>query len=470
MKKTITILSLVAVLTVIFVALSFGQKDGESTNQHADLFTEPFATPQDVTKACLECHEDAADDFMKTRHWNWEGDEFVQDGKKVKLGKKTLINNFCIAVTSNEPRCTSCHPGYGWKDDTFDFTKKENVDCLVCHDQTKTYKKTPTAAGMPDPSVDLLKVAQNVGKPTAYNCGQCHFNGGGGEAVKHGDLDPTLLKRDKSVDVHMGGKGFECVECHKTTNHKIAGASHGSMASGTNHISCENCHDGSKEKIHKSNVLNKHSESIACETCHIPTIGKNMATKTYWDWSTAGLKEDAKDAEGRYIYSKLKGDFKWEMNVVPHYAWYNGKDHYYLAGDKIDPTKVVELNELKGDITDKTAKITPFKKMLAKQPYDKVNNYIIIPKLFGPDGFWKTFNWVTASELGMKKANLPFSGEVGFVETAMYWTQNHAVSPKEDALKCKDCHSGSDRMNWEELGYKGDPMKKGGRVKNKLVK
>ncbi len=460
------VLRIVAFFAFLFL-VSLTLKDSEK-HDHSDYFSDAFATPQDVTKACIECHEEQAEDFMKTRHWKWEGDEFEVEGKgKMKLGKKNIINNFCIAVPSNEPRCTSCHPGYGWKDNSFDFNNKENVDCLVCHDQTGTYTKTPTAAGMPDPKVDLLAVAKSVGKSTTQNCGKCHFNGGGGEAVKHGDLDPSLLKRDKNVDVHMGGLGFQCTDCHKTEHHKITGASHGSMAQNTNHISCEDCH--STAKLHKNSVLNKHTESIACETCHVPLIGRNMSTKTYWDWSTAGQKEDEKDANGTYTYSKMKGDFKWETNVVPEYRWYNGSAQYYNIGDKVDTSKVVELNKINGSISDRHSKITPFKKMMGKQPYDSKNNYLIVPKLFGENGYWKIYDWKKASEIGMQTVGLDFSGEVGFIETSMLWTQNHAVAPKNLSLKCNDCHTKGTRLNWEALGYQGDPMKKGGRAKNKLI-
>jgi mono/diheme cytochrome c family protein len=38
---------------------------------------------------------------------------------------------------------------------------------------------------------DLTQIAQHVGKPGRANCGACHFSGGGGDAVKHGDLDSS---------------------------------------------------------------------------------------------------------------------------------------------------------------------------------------------------------------------------------------------------------------------------------------
>lgn len=42
---------------------------------HAAFFNTKFASPQDVTRRCLECHPKAAADFMKTAHWQWLGPE-----------------------------------------------------------------------------------------------------------------------------------------------------------------------------------------------------------------------------------------------------------------------------------------------------------------------------------------------------------------------------------------------------------
>lgn len=38
---------------------------------HASLMSTPFETGQEVTQACLVCHQDAAHDFMQTSHWTW---------------------------------------------------------------------------------------------------------------------------------------------------------------------------------------------------------------------------------------------------------------------------------------------------------------------------------------------------------------------------------------------------------------
>jgi len=41
----------------------------------------------------------------------------------------------------------------------------------------------------------------------------------------------------------------------------------------------------------------------------------------------------------------------------------------------------------------------------------------------------------------MKLVNLPYSGHYGFVETEMYWPVNHMVSPKEQTVRCAECHT-----------------------------
>jgi hypothetical protein len=246
---------------------------------HAEFITGPFKSGPEVTKKCIECHENEAKSFMKSVHWNW-GRKQVANGKTIEFGKTNAVNNYCIALPSNWPRCTSCHAGYGWKDGTFDFTKAENVDCLVCHDTTGTYKKFTAGAGHPvyagekkefpkgkvwEP-VDLVKVAQSVGKPSRTACGSCHFYGGGGDRVKHGDLDSSLENPTPEIDIHMGGKSkMTCESCHKGGDHTIKGeAASVSVGSGAHIMGCADCH---KAGVHKNAMLNKHASKVrSCTT------------------------------------------------------------------------------------------------------------------------------------------------------------------------------------------------------------
>lgn len=431
---------------------------------HARFFTQPFKRPQDVTKSCLQCHPQAAKDLMKTVHWKWEGDPVKIPGHKdpMKIGKKNLINNFCLGITGNWSSCTSCHAGYGWENDSFDFTKEENVDCLICHDWSGTYAKGPS--GFPREGVDLLAVAQKVGYPRRDNCGICHIYGGGGMGVKHGDLDNTLVNPSENLDIHMGKFNFLCVDCHKTTNHNIKGKAYSVSINHENGILCTDCHDAVP---HRDSRINTHLSSVACQTCHIPLVAKKAPTKTDWDWSKAG---DASRSDDPHTYLKIKGEFIYKKNLRPEYAWFNLNSERYILGDKIDPSKVVYINKPIGDITDPTALIWPFKIHRAKQPYDMVNNYLLVPNLSGQGGFWHDFDWEKALQQGGKNTGMNFSGKYGFADTEMHWPLSHMVAPSTQALKCNDCHGDHSIMNWKELGYDGDPERYGGRITNTKIK
>ncbi|QYJ90522.1 tetrathionate reductase family octaheme c-type cytochrome [Shewanella rhizosphaerae] len=453
-------------LTAMFAAGIFGlaSLNAIAENPHKEAIQGPFTQGSQVTEQCIECHEDHAKDFMKSSHWTWELEQKLP-GRTVKRGKKNAINNFCTSIAGNEPRCTSCHAGYGWKDNNFDFSDMTKVDCLVCHDTTGTYVKDPAGAGEALAKVNLERVAQNVGMPVRDNCGSCHFYGGGGDAVKHGDLDSSMAYPDKATDVHMDSDGndFQCQTCHTTQQHQITGNAMGVSPGGENDIGCENCHDSAP---HANKRLNTHTASVACQTCHIPFFARNEPTKMSWDWSTAGSdQEETVDEYGKHTFMKKKGSFVWGKMVKPEYAWYNGKADAYMVGDKMDPSKVTKLTSPLGDITDKTAKIYPFKVHRGKQIYDKKQNIFVTAKVYGKGGYWKEFDWDKAAKLGMEanqalaQQGIKYSGEHGFAETEMWWRINHMVSPKDQALKCNDCHNKGTRLDWQALGYEGDPMK-----------
>ena len=427
--------------------------------------------------SCTVCHTEAASQVMHTTHWTWEHTE--ASGRK--LGKNNVINNYCVALPSNEPRCTSCHIGVGYKDKTFDFTDATKVDCLVCHDTTGTYKKFPTAAGapwtgpgtnvfggVPYPPVNLTFVAQNIGKTSRNTCGACHFFGGGGDAVKHGDLDSSLRNPNRELDVHMGvdGGNFACAVCHKPAEgtHEIPGTYYSKDHADSQ--SCENCHTPTPHKNGaQAAQLNLHTDRVGCQTCHIPEFARGRTTTMTWDWSTAGVKNTnganmtIRDANGDPIYDTQKGTFTWAKNVRPDYVWFNGTVDYTLVDDVIDPSKRVSMNRLHGDITDPKARILPVKRFTGRQPYDPVRNVVAIPNLFANDAadvnaYWKLFNWTNALASGMAYVDRPYSGEVGFIDTEWFWIENHMVAPKEKALSCAQCHTETGgRLEFAALGY-----------------
>lgn len=466
MKKiilTLTFLGLIVISFIIVVRSStynppqtdelrekFADKDySKADHSKFAILNKKFESPQKVTEACISCHTDRHKEVMNSSHWNWERPEYIEGKGIVYLGKKNAVNNFCIGTQSNEQACAKCHIGFGMNESGFSFTDSTNIDCMVCHDNSGTYVKANNLGGYPDPALNLNEIAQHIGKPTRDNCGVCHFFGGGGNNVKHGDLDMEMFQPNKELDVHMAieGANLVCVDCHTTEQHQISGKVYSLASMNINRNTCEQCHT---KRPHENEIINEHTIKVACQTCHIPTYAKASSTKMYWDWSTAGKLKDGEpyseeDSLGNHTYLSIKGSFKWGNDLEPDYIWFNGSADHYLLGDKIeDTTKALVLNQLYGSYKDRIAKIIPVKIHKAKQIFDPVNMYLIQPHLFGPNegegAFWKDFNWQTASEAGMKNIGLPYSGKYSFIETEMYWPINHQVSPKEESLQCTDCH------------------------------
>ena len=452
-----------------------------STADHSKFkeLSGPFATGPDVTRACLKCHTEASKQLHKTKHWTWS---VVNPQNGEQLGKKNVINNFCGSVVSNEERCTSCHIGYGWKDGNFDFTSEENVDCLVCHDTTAEYRKFPAGAGHPvyEPTewpagsgrmiqpADLAKIAQKVGPTSRRNCGTCHFLGGGGNAVKHGDLDLSLVNPGKYLDVHMSPDrlNFSCSKCHGGDAHAVQGSRYTPKAKDTSGIdipgrtdgsraSCESCHGMEPHPATANVKLNDHTDRIACVTCHVPRFARGgYDTKMWWDWSTAGrLDEKGKpikihDEKGREIYSGMKGDFGWGQHVIPEYRWFDGTVDYTLFGDEVDGSEVVPINKYGGSPDDPDSRIWPFKVMRGKQAIDKGLKTLAVVHTWGADdsAYWRNYDWDKAVAAGMEAVGATYSGELDFVETEMAWPITHMVAPKDDAVTCEECHSRNGRM------------------------
>lgn len=457
------------------------KKKDKSTADHSKFreLKRNFRNGPQVTSACLECHTEAAKQVHGTKHWSWE---YLNPVTKQKLGKKHVINNFCTSVKSNQAFCSACHVGYGWKDDSFDFKKETNVDCLVCHDTTGTYKKLPGLAGHPNykrmewpphsgkyrDAVNLKKIAQNVGKTSRKTCGGCHFYGGGGNGVKHGDLDSSLTNPPKHLDIHMDkdGLNFSCGKCHLSDAHEVSGSRYAPTAADDNGFlirgsggkrnptTCQACH-GNEPHTSAEPKLNEHTDRIACQTCHIPAFARGpLHTKMSWDWSTAGKLDKKgkririKGAEGRDLYDSKKGHFTYERYVVPQYTWFNGEVKYTLFGDKVDGSKKVKLNEFMGSADDPRSRIWPVKVFTGKQPYDVGNQTLAVFHTAGKDkaAFWGNYDWNKALEVGMAATGTPFSGKYDFVETESVWPITHMVAPKEDALTCGQCHKKNGRL------------------------
>ncbi len=402
----------------------------------------PFTSGYQVTAACVGCHPQQAQDVMGTIHWKWAGPtpELVSAADLTTIlnpgtiGKQTLVNDFCVAVPSNEKRCDQCHVGYGGdpdpakpqksarayaKYDPADATSDSSIplanriDCLVCHsDPTAGYAKDPKSFGNPVSTLNLATAAQDIRMPTRTNCGACHFYAGGGDNVKL--MGSSLKNPTAALDVHMG-RGLDCASCHASPGHLFKGAGVHVPANFAR-AACTDCHGPTP---HQGKVavngaqLDAHAAHIACQTCHIPAFSRGQFGKMDWDWSTAGnntlgaagvvttkvddLGQPSATGTAVTTYDFIKGSFRWMRNVKPAYAWSNGRSTHALVSDKgdlgalgVDGTDAnrIVLGMPVGSRAD--GKIAPFKLFRGRQAVyvDGANGFVIVPNVFGPGSLW----------------------------------------------------------------------------------
>ncbi len=510
----------------------------------------PFATGYAVTAQCVSCHQKQAADFMATVHWTWKGPTpqlfSITNPSQAKnpgtVGKGTLINNFCVATASNDKRCDQCHAGYGGDPDlakpqksargylVFDAADAgadssiplaNRVDCLVCHsDPTAGYTKDPKNFGNPAATSNLALSAQMIIKPTRTNCGACHFFAGGGDNVKL--MGSSLKNPSASIDVHMG-RGMDCADCHAQTGHRFKGAAvHVPVNNGR--VQCTDCHGTSPHtgKVQSTGEqLDTHTAKMACQTCHIPRFSRGQFGKTNWDWSTVGNNSlgvagvvtskvndlGVTDAAGTPVttYDYIKGNFVWQRNIVPAYAWSNGTSVHMTTTDKLDLTMLglgpddasrINLGSPLGARTDPMSKIAPYKLMRGRQGVyiDGPDSFVLAQNVFGPNSLWGvlqapgyTFTsqaamdtlWGSVFSRGAAAAGQVATGTTlakfdpgtgrgwDWRNTKLYLDLNHEVAPKNLALgasgACTDCHSATPKLPLCEL-YAGATPKPWGVV------
>lgn len=475
--------SILSMLFSFAVLCLHGSLDAFASTDHTSLIKGPFKNGEQVTKVCLQCHEKQAKDFIKTSHWTWKGTpNHLQniESKGELLGKANMLNAVCTSIEGGKDgivheQCSKCHAGYGWTRTTFDFTDMGKIDCLVCHAKKGNYARsvggTVDMKAVEKGSMNLELAAQSVGVPGRNNCGSCHYYGGGEDSVKVPGIESTLEKKDRKLDVHMGtkksgGGDMPCQSCHVTKDHRIAGAS-SMTAHYDSRVNCEDCHRGTKAPHQKSKnglIIDRHAARVACQTCHIPYFARSQATRMEWYWSDAGKDLKSEEQFDKETYVKKMGRFRWGKNEKPVYVWYNGKIEHYMKGQEIkDPSKPVVITKPVGSITDKTAKIYPYKLFIGDLPMDSTYKYLNIFQHY--KSFWVDYNWEKALTGGAEGAGLPYSGKYQFVKTVSYFGVSHEVAPKEDSLQCGECHAKGGRLDWNALGYKDDPMSGGKAIK-----
>jgi hypothetical protein len=321
-------------------------------------------------------------------------------------------------------KCSNCH--------VFDATWDPNDDDAVANCNTSSCHKEGTTPGADDDEV------------TVAGCMYCHTK----DKAKRG-VAFTIEN-----DVHIAA-GFLCQDCHWKVDD---GVSDHQFLKGTamdtteqtmmGLMSCTSaCHyENGEEPGHSSQphdgtdrgiALNDHTAKVACETCHTGLRPNKALARRQWNVFTSDVKPVPLTT--------------WrEPGWLPEHKWYDNTGPG-ASGDNHLP--ILGYTERRGA---DDAKIYPFNAVtvdwFVRTKQSDYDDIIIVPDVFKADENGDGTVTVDEMRLSYRHATLKTAD--------MNFSISHSVLPANEAFVCKDCHSRLGWvLNWEQLGYPGDPTK-----------
>lgn len=240
----------------------------------------------------------------------------------------------CHIVGQYGPISGAMMPGYTATDAEFDAT-----DCLVCHAaeyDMNARQVVQDSNGKTRWNQDRrLIAAMSVGSPTADTCLRCHQHNLGGDTYYP---NPALaaMGTDRPRLAHPGAKrgtpfgadwdvhaaaGMQCLDCHVSRGHRIARGGRGVDLVANDlpdvEVGCENCHGNEPHTAGpRKTVYNRHTEKVACETCHIAELHPDNLV--FRDWSRPVFNQE------HGIYTPYNGPFSGQPGEGLKYKWFNG--------------------------------------------------------------------------------------------------------------------------------------------------
>jgi hypothetical protein len=168
------------------------------------------------------------------------------------------------------------------------------------------------------------------------------------------------------------------------------------------------------------------------------------------DWSTPLYHQDA---------NKYSATIEFGSNVVPEYAWWNGRTRHQQLHEKVTFEKdgTVAVMHPMGGRKDDDARIYPFKLHRGRLPLLVEERYLVpiaVEEFFADGDLEKAVQEGGHATYGLEDF------EYEWVDVKRYMGLYHGVVPAADALQCTDCHDENGRFDWQALGYKEDPVLK----------
>jgi hypothetical protein len=343
----------------------------------------------------------------------------------------------CHIVGQYGPISGAMMPGYRATDAEFAAT-----DCLVCHAAEYDMNMREVVRdenGKTRWNHDRRFIAaMSVGRPSADTCLRCHQHNLGGDTYYP---NPALaaMGRDKPRLAHPGAKrgtpfgadwdvhaaaGLQCLDCHESRGHRIARGTRGVDLVANDlpdvEVSCEKCH-GAKphDGVKRAAVYNRHTETIACETCHIRELHNDNLV--FRDWSQPVFNEE------HGIYTPYNGPFSGQPGEGLKYKWFNGLGTFMAnaLGDHPD-----------GEGRYKALATTPNEHWAGVESFDYAADYEETFRPIARQGTSKIWPFKRFQSIMYEDLNNqgPYGGMILPVDYAVYYQTGDAVAAVQTAV------------------------------------
>lgn len=402
----------------------------------------PFTT-------CLDCHEKTAHDVAQSVHYRFRGSRDGRGEGGVLAGYSPYAGGSAAVNWLREVKrgdgsvahagCALCHPGRGaLPGKKPSMSDGGSVDCFICHGEGYRREVVRKGDGVlsidPVAAQDFRLMASRMGKPSPSQCQRCHGDTGYGN--RREGMNPT-----EGSDVHFA-MGMLCTECHLTVGHRISGGGDlGAVEPSKKPVDCRSCHTiephpagkGDDEARRNAVVYNGHAQKIACQTCHIPAVGRDPGRPTLVerDWTRPVRRGDGLFAPTDRTATEGRAE----------YFWWDGS----FRGDGTPS----------GTPRDGTSRIYPWKRVVYRVPVDTMSG---VPLDMDLGVYAETGSVDEAVKRGVARSGQSWSGKWKEGSVTEYLLLNHQVAPKEKALRCTSCHDPNGVLDFRKL--RGAPRRR----------
>ena len=385
--------------------------------------------------------------------------------------------------------CARCHASNGTVGpDQLDEEHWQSVDCLICHALNYRVGGTelvnaadrlpiadaasPTGFRLPLPAgADLGASSLSISlHPTTQVCQRCHAGADAGFLQRTGAFNQTDDRHASTLS---------CYVCHQSQGHQFAAgrpkptqwAVERSGTADGNQVPCAGCHSlaGQAHRPDLNMVVPAHPgfpgvhfQKLACETCHIPEI-RGLS------WQAFDRLERVVES-GRFLQWRPQRGTRNDSPQPPDYLWYNGT--------------VWTDDQPRGSLPDWLSRVTPFRRVVSRMPQDLASGRLLpldLTVIENADSLMSNFvslpeDTLALLDLAVRRgvaaaaAQDPaawgmlvdgqgaYTGSWQVLDRLMYFPVNHGVKPvSQQPLTCTDCHMTGTRMDWQALGFPGDP-------------